>query len=102
MSVMYSDGLVHELSHVNREKRAGRTWCNRYIEFWPDHLQDIPVTCLLCIARPALTAKEEAEAQRDVDERGDDIVMACKHHFRTTQEDGSCTHCGYSHKMEFK
>lgn len=98
--VRYDDELVHQLSHINREKRAGRTWCGRYIEFWPNQLLDAPVTCLLCIGEPQLD--DLKNAQRDVDERGDDIVMRCKLHLQVTLLDGRCSQCGYSHRMEFK
>lgn len=102
MNVRYDDGLVHAFSHMNEEKRAGRTWCGRYIEFWPSQLLDEAVTCLTCVSQPSLSVDEWRKAKRDVDERGDDIVMRCKHHLRTLLADGKCVHCGYAHQMEFK
>lgn len=101
-AVRYDDELVHQLSHMNEEKRAGRTWCGRYIEFWPDRLLDGPVTCLVCIAQPPLSVEEWRKAKRDVDERGDDLVMRCRLHLQVTLPDGRCSQCGYSHRMEFK
>lgn len=95
-------GMVHTLSHVNNEKRAGRTFCSRYVEFWPkDLVEDVAVTCLTCLVEP--THSEVIErAQRDVDERGDDIVMRCQDHLYHRDEDGRCSRCGYYHRMEFK
>jgi hypothetical protein len=101
MNVRHSDELVHSLSHMNEEKRAGRTWCGQYIEFWPDHLKDLPVTCLECIAQPELSPEEWRKAKRDVDERGDDWAMRRKNHLEKITGDGRCAFCGYSHKMRF-
>lgn len=102
MNVRYDDELVHQLSHMNEEKRAGRTWCGRYIEFWPDQLLDEPVSCLQCIVEPPLSVDEWRKAKRDVDERGDDLVMRCRDHLYHKDEDGRCSRCGYYHRMEFK
>ena len=101
-AVRYDDNLVHALSHINCEKRAGRTWCNRYIEFWPYQLLDVPVMCVTCIAQPDLTPDQWRQAKRDVDERGDDRVMGCRDHLAFVDPERRCHLCGYFHKMEYK
>lgn len=104
MSTIFKDGVVHAFSHINEEKRAGRTWCGRYVEFWAHDLCDdtVPVSCLTCLSQPQLTVEEWRNAHRDIDERGDDIAMRCgtKHRERVDEHD-RCTWCGYRQVLQF-
>lgn len=98
------DGNVrHELSHWNTERRAGRTNCGRYEEFWPKDLaEDMPVTCLSCVTSPAPEPSElhAQRAREDVDERREDVIRACgPQHGKWRSlyhDDGRCWRCGYA------
>jgi len=108
MSYIWRDpaGMSHWVTHINKEKRAGRIACGQYIEFWPpDVSEDAMLTCLICIG----TTEEDVgrierveNIDRDVNERGDDVVMRCNNHLYHKDEDGRCSRCGYYHRMEFK
>jgi hypothetical protein len=114
--ITWAEGaVVHHVTHVNPEKRAARLMCNRYVEFWPaDVTEDLPVTCLTCIAEPPIDVEAwrtpilagkvsekqrqylQQNIQRDVDERGDEVVFRCgeRHGSRRTS-DARCAECGY-------
>ena len=65
--------LTHILSHVNPEKRAGRTSCGRYIEFWPEDIDDSTTpTCLQCVGAAPVVSPDYA-----VIDRWQDIVAHC-------------------------
>ena len=87
--------IIHQLSHVNVEKRAGRTLCGRYVEFTPEMVVEGEgkATCLECAATPLpVTVVPDAA----VDERGDDVARRCgSDHMVFQDANGRCTECGY-------
>lgn len=106
--------VVHNITHMNPERRAARIGCGNYIEFWPSEVGDEPVTCLTCLAdlpiecsvweSPILsgaTCPEHEQlilstnAQRTVDERWEDRVRACSDHLTYRDDHGACSRCGY-------
>ncbi len=106
MFTLERGGLVHYLTHINDEHRACRTGCGSYEEPWPrDIIEDAPLTCLTCLTttdEDILRAEREDHVDRDIRERGDEIVMRCSNHLYHVDDDGRCSRCGYRHKMEFK
>lgn len=94
------DHLVHEFSHLNRERRAGRTWCGHYVEFWPkDLVEDAVVTCLACIARPGIV--DTFDNPIAIQERWEDIVRNCGENRHNLRRDalGNCVECGYGQPL---
>jgi hypothetical protein len=107
MFTLERGGLVHYLTHINEEHRACRTGCGSYEEPWPqDIIEDAPLTCLACLTttdEDILRAEREDYVDRDIRERGDEVVMRCgSKHLDSIVADERCKHCGYRHRMEFK
>lgn len=95
----FDEGLVHDFSHLNRERRAGRTWCGKFAEFWPKDLVGdvvVVVSCLACVAQPhiPIDAFDDPSA---IQERWEDRVRACgeNRHNRRCDVLGNCVECGY-------
>jgi hypothetical protein len=107
MYTLARDGLWHRLTHINEEHRAARTGCGQYLEPQPkDVVEDAPLTCLACLTttdEDIMRAEREQHVDRDIRERGDEVVMRCgSKHLDGVDDDARCVHCGYRHRMEFK
>jgi len=113
-----SVGVVHALTYVNKERRAGATACKNLVEFRPRHVEDRVVTCVRCLgeiqcdcdkvrAKFALPWSRSVGHElgcvshwgRDmVDGRREDVVRRCRDagsHYRSCDDDGYCNSCGY-------
>ena len=107
-------GVVHNVTHINKEKRAARLACTRYVEFWPrDVSEDETLSCLTCVSEPpcvyegwpgplsgvtnmARVLAPSKFIQQDVDDRWQDVVDRCgpRHRLKVDSND-RCTACGY-------
>lgn len=101
MTTWLHEGLVHDFSHLNPERRAGRTFCGRYVEFWPrDLVEDGVVTCLGCVAQPR-PRPAKFDSPNAVFERWEDRVRECgeNRHNLKRDERGNCVCCGYGQPL---
>lgn len=101
MTTWFNEGLVHGFSHINRERRAGRTFCGQYVEFWPkDLVEDCVVTCLGCVSQPR-PRPEEFDNPSAIQERWEDRVRECGENRHNLERDklGNCVHCGYGQPL---
>ncbi len=91
--------VVHRVTHINEEKRAGRLGCGRYVEPWPKDIADEPVTCLMCavvIDEDILRAERDEHVDRDIAERGDEVSARCgEQHREQVDANDRCVRCGY-------
>jgi len=107
MYTLIRDGLVHWPTHINEEHRAARTGCGQYFEPQPAEVsEDAPLSCLTCLTttdEDVMLAERVDHVDRDIRERGDEVVMRCgDNHLYHCEDDGRCSRCGYRHRMEFK
>ena len=88
-------GLMHVLSHINSARRAGRTNCGLYIEFYQHELffnVTVP-TCIPCVGAQDIPSRDDA-----VEDRWEDVVARCAlagNHLVQCDNDGYCFKCGY-------
>jgi hypothetical protein len=95
--------VIHRIDYANIEKRAGRTRCGRYLEFWPSDIVagEDGATCLECVVMslPPLTPGLVMSDDAAVDERGDDIAQYCgASHMAALDVNGRCARCGYGQR----
>lgn len=108
-------GIVHTFHYMNKERRAGLTYCGMYVEFRPTTLLETAPTCVLCVGyipprcecplyrKGVLIAGHRAycpvvEGFDAVEERIEDVVRDCVNrgtHNAVCDADGFCQACGY-------
>lgn len=126
MKLLVRDGwLIHVLLLINKEKRAGRTACQQYVDTHPREIIDaratlVHPTCVRCLGamdcdcdkvrvdiggapRSMLIDGHEPACnvvvgQDAIDERYEDIINNCTargQHLQDVDDDGFCQACGY-------
>ena len=104
MSIIYtwtSDGLVHQLTHTNTERRAGRTACGMFTALWETSISNdetAKVSCLGCISSaPFNTSDAAATHQAFRRFRTIALGMCGATHMTVTDARERCMQCGYGH-----